>query len=257
MQKGLILFILLTLVLEAGAQSSEQTSIVQQIKQEYEAGDVASAEFLALKALKKKEGFSPEELLDIHKYLAFCYIALGERESAVEEFMEVLEINPKYRFPRQLTSPKIMGIFEEALQNFKQLQELKKEPPPEATSHFKIEASKKSLIFPGRGQLYKGQTQKGYLFIGAEALSITALAVFQWQYQKAHDDYRNAVSPDDIKDKYKIYNNFYKLRNFSAAAAAAIYIYSYIDCLYTNPVSEDKLLTLKIEPQRLTVTIDF
>jgi hypothetical protein len=238
-------------------QTTEQDTLIQQIVREYETGNINNAEFLAFKALKKKDTLSPEQQLEIHKYLAFCFIASGERQNAVDEFVEMLKINANYRFPRQATSPKIISVFDEATRVFKQTLEINKENPLKAEETLNLKASKLSLVFPGRGQLYKGQKGRGYVYIGAEVLSLATLIYSQWQYQETHSDYLDAEIPQDIEAKYKRYDQFYKLRNFSAAAVVLTYACSFIDCLYTKPAEEKKNLSLSYSHQQIILSINF
>ena len=252
---GTLLIFSLIVPICAG-QNTTQSETIDRISREFANGNVYEAEILALKALHADVSYSPQELFEIHKYLAFCYVAYGQRDKAVNEFLEVLRIYPNHRFDKQIYSPKIIEVFEFAQQEYDRLQ--KTEPPIENMSTYEIQirAGKKSLLFPGLGQLYKGDTQKGYILIGAESLTICALIFTQLQYDSAHDDYLNETSASEIDSKYDRYDFYYKARNISAAAAAAIYLYGFLDSVY-HPVGDDPAFSVNVSPVRVGFTLNF
>lgn len=211
MKRILIFILIFSFCTCSSSLLAQDTNIVNQIQREYEEGDIVNAEYLALRALKNPAQLSSEDILEVHKYLALCYIAHNERQEAVNEFVEVLKINPNFRFKRQLTSPKIMSIFEEAIREFRVYQESRRKLPKDQESLIWIESAKRSLFFPGLGQLHKGQKTKGYALIGAEIASLSALAVFQFSYNEARDDYLSENDPALIDSKYNDYDMYYKL----------------------------------------------
>jgi LysM repeat protein len=54
-----------------------------------------------------------KDLIAIHKYRAFDYIALDETVAAKGEFMEILKLDPQFRMDPRNTSPKILSVFGE------------------------------------------------------------------------------------------------------------------------------------------------
>ncbi len=68
----------------------------------------------ALTKLLSEEDPSEKQLVEIHRLLAFAYVALGADEVAVKEFREVLERDPDARLDPSLASPKIRAAFERA-----------------------------------------------------------------------------------------------------------------------------------------------
>ena len=252
------LFIFSLIVPICAGQNTAVSETIRQIEHEFVNGNVYEAEILALKALHSEVSYSASELFEIHKYLAFCYVAYGQRDKAVKEFLEVLKINPEYRFDKQIYSPKIIEVFESALQEYN-LQKSLKPQAKNLTSHeIQINAGKRSLIFPGLGQMYKGDTKKGYILIGSETVSLCALVFSQWQLESSHDEYLNAVNPADIEKKYDRYDFFYKARNISAAAVAVIYVYGFFDSVY-HPVDENNIskLSLNVTPGTIGFIVKF
>jgi len=252
------LFIFSLIVPICAGQNAAVSETIHQIEYEFVNGNVYEAEILALKALHSDVSYSPSELFEIHKYLAFCYVAYGQRDKAVKEFLEVLTINPEYRFDKQIYSPKIIEVFENAVQEYNLQKSLEPQVKNLSSYEIQIRAGKKSLIYPGLGQLYKGEINKGYFLAGAETVSLCALTFSQWQLKSSHDEYLNAVNPDDIEKKYDRYDIFYKARNISAAAVAVIYVYGFFDSVY-HPVDEENIskLSMYFTPQTIGFIVKF
>jgi len=56
--------------------------------------------------------------LGVHKFLAFAYVALGERDLARASFVAALELQPGMELSPITTSPKILEVFREARDKF-------------------------------------------------------------------------------------------------------------------------------------------
>jgi len=112
-----------------------------------------------------------------------------------------------------------------------------------------------SMLVPGWGQLYKGETIKGPLFLGGEALCISsAILMNQWS-----DDVFanfNAKPPGEEKEslrkKAKLYNN---ISRAFASAAVVVYAWNLLDATKPLPreISETKSPALRMRQNGLTV----
>lgn len=79
----------------------------------YLAGEYRAALQSLMEALKrglKKE----DDICKTYRFLAYCHIALGERDLGRRAFEKALAIRPGLKLDPTYISPKIMGIFEEA-----------------------------------------------------------------------------------------------------------------------------------------------
>lgn len=248
---------LLMLSTIAQTQDSDKSEIITAIENDFKNGNIYDAEIKALQAIHSGELISTDDLLEAHKYLAFCYVAYGESAKAKKEFLQVLSINSNFRLDQSIYSPKITDIFDEAVKEYTLLKSKSDEPGLRGkNSWVQLQAGKKSLIFPGLGQIEKKQTIKGYAFAGGETISIIVLIYSQWQFMESHDEYLNAVSPDDIEKKYDKYNMFYKIRNFSAAGAVLIYTAGFIDALYYPVNMENKAITVGLNPSGFRICVN-
>ena len=82
-------------------------------------------------------------------------------------------------------------------------------------------------IIPGLGQIYKGQSGKGYAIMGVEA-AFVAGSIYSAAEQARYK--RLAKNNPDIKDSYmSTATTFRQLRNVCLIAGGALYIYNIID----------------------------
>jgi tetratricopeptide (TPR) repeat protein len=204
--------------------------VVAPIRSAYEEGNFNHAEYLALKALQNQRQLSPEDVLEIHKLLAFCYVALDDRQAAINEFLEVLDRNPRLTLEPLYVSPKIIDVFNAAKAQFQS------RPRPTETMNpadrIRLQASMRSLLLPGLGQFHKGQPTRGYVFMTAQGITVGAWISLVVITNNKRDDYRSQTNPAEIDASYRDYKTVYRLRNTAGIAAIAVYIASFLDALY-------------------------
>ena len=80
-------------------------------------------------------------------------------------------------------------------------------------------ALKKSIIFPGMGQIYNDQKIKGYSLITAEILSL-------WSFNENRKKYKNYTENDTKSQDY-----YLRERNRFAWIAIGLYFYGIIDAV--------------------------
>lgn len=90
----------------------------------------------------------------------------------------------------------------------------------------------RSLVVPGWGQLYKGNTLKGSCILGGEVVLIGGIIVAENQRssytKKMHED------PKHLKSYNTKADNWSNIRNVCIGGAAALYIYNLVDALVAN-----------------------
>jgi hypothetical protein len=203
--------------------------VVGPIQQAYDEGDIDRTEYLALKALQHPESLTPEQMQEIRKLLAFCYVALDDRPSAKAEFLKVLEVNPRTTLDPMLVSPKIISVFEEAKRDYRNKPPEKKTFDPKA---IQLQASVRSLILPGWGQWKKGQRVRGYLFLSAQGIALGAWIGLAVHTNTLRDDYRSETVPAEIESSYQDYKDAMRYRNIAGIAALVVYVGAFFDVLY-------------------------
>lgn len=203
--------------------------VVIPIQQAYDEGDIDRTEYLALKALQHPESLTSEQIQEIRKLLAFCYVALDDRPSAKTEFLKVLEANPRTTLDPMLVSPKIISVFEEAKREFRN------KPPEEKTfdpKALQLQASMRSLILPGWGHWKKGQKTRGSVFLAAQGITLGSWIGLAVHTNSLRDDYRSETVPAEIESSYQDYKDAMRFRNIAGIAALVVYVGAFFDTLY-------------------------
>lgn len=118
----------------------------------YEQLDYQCAIELLGAAAREESGGDTARLVDIYRRLADSHLALGRRQEAVADFVNLLRLNRGYRIEAAGTSPKILDAFGEAREMLKkeELARLEKKsrpaPPPEPWMEIGFNAGAEFLV---------------------------------------------------------------------------------------------------------------
>jgi len=180
----------------ARAQEETPERVIAKAKLYYESGRYQDAfnELVAL--LGQKKEFKPGIMVDVYKYLGFCYSAYDRRDLAKKQFKNALRYDPSLELDPVFTSPKIMQVFTEAKQEFTtEMAKKRGAKPPAGEEAGEEDAAAKpakaavaprvtvrrvaptstlwrSLLLPGWGQFHTGHYVRGGISIGAVVLSL-------------------------------------------------------------------------------------
>jgi hypothetical protein len=184
---------------------------------------------------------------------------LEDKEKAKKQFISWLEIDDSAKLDPLYISPKIIAVFDEARIEYEQK---KRAGVPQDYSELsaQLTAVKRSLLFPGLGQLYRNQQVKGFGLLAAEALCLGVFAYCQINYDRTRDAYYAETDPERMQERYDEYNLLYRARSTSLILAAGVYLYSLADVLYFPPKTGAPQITMRFssESERflsLTITI--
>ena len=101
----------------------------------------------------------------------------------------------------------------------------------------KTDAILRSAAFPGLGQLYMQQPQRGYIYAGLSGISIVSAIFFALQAEGYYDKY-SKEEPETVKyytDYKNSANNYY----LSLSVLATVYLANLVDIFFT---AEDKIV---------------
>lgn len=253
LQNGLICTLLLLLLLGAApglhAQSVDTDQAVQKVLTLYQLGRYEDAELEGLRVLNRSSNLSASDAAEIHRVLAYVAVARGDNETAIDQFIEALRLNPRLRMDRVLTSPKILTVYDEAKDRFESESKQEMGSMREMMERYRVrlEAGRRSILFPGRGQFYKNQTFKGYLYAGGFVVSAGGLLASHLAVLAAEDRYDNSDDPGELPDLYDEYRSAWQVRNALAISTAVVYLASIVDGFVTNP-AETKRVELTSTP---------
>ncbi len=211
----------------------QSKQIIEEIKNYYRAMNYEQAEQKARDALINYNQFAPAELVELHKYLALINFAQGKIEESKKQFKTALSLKPDLVLSPLYVSPKIIEFLNQVKAEVRS--------GPGITNEFSVKyvvvkdkrfnASLRSLILPGWGQLYKGEKKKGMVLIALCGVSLGGLLATHVEYNKARQEYVAAEQPFEIQSKYRVYNNYYRARNSMAVFTMALWLYAHIDAM--------------------------
>jgi len=201
-------------------------------------------------ALRYLKLLKESDQVEAYKYLAFSYVAFGNKEKAKEQFRKALVLNPKMELDPTTVSPKIIKVFEEVKSEIvipspptKPVIEPKKPVVRErgvSTSSIMM----RSCCLPGWGQMYRGDGGKGKRIMIAFGIS-TGTTLLTWTItQLEHKVYLDVEpgNPDEMDNAYNIYKFWYNTAMFSTVTLIIIYGYNIYDGLFTKGKSSSSMI---------------
>ncbi|MCX7994281.1 MAG: tetratricopeptide repeat protein [candidate division WOR-3 bacterium] len=205
-------------------------------------------------ALQYLKQLNQNEQVEAYKYLAFSYVAFGNKEKAKEQFKKALSLDPKLELDPATVSPKIIKVFEEAKAEMVPVVSPPAPPSPKpvqpAVQSKSVSISGallRSCCLPGWGQLYKGESSKGKkMAIAAVVLFPTTLLATSIQNAR-HEDYLN-VEPGNEDEMDRAYNEYRLWYNISAIcwlSYLGLYGYNIYDVLTSKPGIKSSMLEEK------------
>jgi tetratricopeptide (TPR) repeat protein len=213
----------------------------------YENGFYREAiELLRAKIAERPDTVNP----DYCTYLAFCYIASGRQDSAIDIFITLLNSDSAFYLDTVTTSPKIIQVFTDSRTQWRDRKAMPDQPssPTEATGEKPTDTAVPQsvtrdtvpasvLLQPaeprpmdwggyaiacapgGAGQFYHHRPVHGGVFL---ALQVIGLAVGYWAFNKRDDFYDSQYGWGDWnRHEYERYSDFSK-------AGFCIFIGAYI-----------------------------
>lgn len=90
-------------------------------------------------------------------------------------------------------------------------------------------ALRKSLLYPGLGQLQEKQYLKGIVFMAAETACIIAAVHFNRKADQAYWQYRQADTTQQAVDMRRLTEKHDRRRNLVIAAGAAVWVLNLVD----------------------------
>jgi len=198
-------------------------------------------------ALQYLKQLNKNEQVEAYKYLAFSYVAFGDKEKAKEQFKKALTLDPKLELDPATVSPKIIKIFEEAKAEMVPVTPVPQPVQPPQTKPVEPIVKPKSVstsgallrscCLPGWGQLYKGENAKGKtMAITAVILFPTTLIATSIQNVK-HDNYLNIepANKDEMDRAYREYRIWYNISAICWLGYIGLYGYNIYDVLTSKP----------------------
>jgi len=177
------------------------------------------------------------DLTEIYRFRGMAHYHLGEMTAAFQDFSSLLHRDSAYVMNNSLTPPKILSFFNAIKQEYSAPRGTEQKPEsafvitdqgPENTSILF------SVLLPGSGHIREKIQPKGWVLLSAGIVTLGSSIYFSVDAHQKEKEYLSTVDRDIIDQKYKRYNDAYKLRNISIFLYAAVWLYAQIDLLYLS-----------------------
>ncbi len=189
----------------------------------------------------KEDSLTPQEEINVRTYIAFSSVAIGDTVRAVEEFNRILDIDNNFSLNPDFVSPKIISVFNSVKMARKYIspedtitKSTAEKPQILVENEKEIlfwEAFIKSAVFPGWGQISKGESSKG-IILSSSFWIFTGVEGFLWyNTSRLKNDYENASTPEEAQSIYNNYTVFSQLQQNFLGICAGIWIYNVLDAL--------------------------
>ncbi|MEO0185077.1 MAG: tetratricopeptide repeat protein [candidate division WOR-3 bacterium] len=205
-------------------------------------------------ALQYLKQLNQSEQVEAYKYLAFSYVAFGDKERAKEQFKKALLLDPKLELDPATVSPKIIKVFEEAKAEMATVTPKPPpvQPPPTKPTKPVVQPAEvsatgalmRSCCLPGWGQMYKGESSKGKKLMIATAVLLPTAVISTTIQEKKHQKYLD-IEPgneDEMDQAYREYKLWYNITAFSWLTFAGLYFYNLYDVIFTKPATKSSMI---------------
>jgi len=209
-----------------GEGSARSDSAVSEIKRLYEQGSYVPAELEGRRFLEYPD-VSDSLRVQVEKYIAFSLIAQDKPQSAESHFWIILQRDSSFNLDPQLTSPKILSIFQKMRERYFAVRQLPSEPEHASSSPYAV--TFRSVIFPGWEQLYQGRTNSGYALLSGGVLEVILTVYCDVQRRDARSSYLQASTKELATERYTKYNRYYIAEVYSAVAFGLTYFLSEVE----------------------------
>lgn len=224
--------------------------MLEAAKAYYNNGEYENAIIELEKAMQYLKQLNQTDQVEAYKYLAFSYVAFGNKEKAKEHFKLALTLDPDLELDPAIVSPKIIQVFEEAKSEMVKTPPVKPpdvkpvKPPTTGARVSTFGATWRSCCFPGWGQIYKGQSGKGKKIMILGVTTGSLLLGSALMREAKHNDYLDADphDPDAIEEAYDSYALWHNITGVNLALFLGVYIYNVYDVVTSKPVVGNSLL---------------
>ena len=192
---------------------------------------------------------------EIHKYLAFNFVAQRKRKLAQQEFQTALKFNPKLTLGDDASvAPKIRRTYLTIKDNTIQ----------RSRRNAQIGTILRSLVLPGWGQIHRGTRLRGYGYLSMQTGLLTGSILSLRSYSQARDAYgrfgaTDAVTiynrQDDINDVKTelnhLYNNYQskgQRANVFIGLLATVWAVNVVDAMWLSWRKDEVEFTTNSSP---------
>ncbi len=193
------------------------------------------------RVLLSENNLDSGEEINIRTYIAFSAVAIGDTIMAIEEFNKILDIDPNFSLNPDFVSPKIMSVFNNVKSNRKivvattqkdSIDTQKEVVVIQSRSNKFIKAFAKSAVFPGWGQLSKGEFDKALILSSAFWVSMGIESYLWYKTDDLKQEYDRSQTPSEAISLYDDYDLFSRMQQGMMGICMGIWVYNVLDALF-------------------------
>lgn len=216
--------------------------MLEQAKGYYNNGEFENAINELQRALQYLKQLNQNDQVEAYKYLAFSYVAFGDKLKAKEQFRKALVLDPNLELDPATVSPKIIKVFEEVKSEIS----VKPPIPPVVQPTEPVigprggistfGATARSCCLPGWGQMYKGEGSKGKKLMIYSGIAFGTALISQVISNNKHNVYLD-VEPGDTDEMAQAYNSYkfwYNAAALTTTTFIGLYFYNIYDVVFTK-----------------------
>lgn len=237
MPKAILALLLCFATAWCAAAQSPRDDVVDAIEEAYRQLEYDEAASLARRALDNYSNFTVDQLTEIHTFLALIAYNRSNLREARRQFLSALQLTADLQLDPVLVPPSAQAYFEEVRTEAA----VTATDTAEAPARYVLvrdprpDAALRSMIVPGWGQLYKGQTAKAYTFAGLFAAAAGGAVLAHTRRTDAKERYEVASTVEEAERRYETYNGWHRARNGLVQGAVLVWAVSYVDALLAGP----------------------
>jgi hypothetical protein len=263
MIKKIFFISVILLLLAANGFPQEKATFLDSLRQKLENFDYAGTINLADSLLRFINNPSPSQLIEIYRVKGISEFSLQEDQAAKKSFLSILGIDKNYELDSTKTSPKIISFFDGIKKDFivdynkQRKYNFEIDSLYSAQIRMRSEVSinnfkksmYRSLILPGWGHIYLGETAKGIILTTLSSVSLVSAIYFIIDSNNKFNDYLGASDPLTIAHNWDLYNQSNKWKNISLVSFAVLWLYSQIDLLFVHDFTVQNSSTVQNMPK--------
>ncbi len=225
--------VLLLLAIPAPAVAQESSPAMDSLREAYRRLDFPQVIRLGQRVVDDYSEYSTSDLVEAHTLLALVSYTESDPEAARVQFEAALTLDPDLSLDPVLVSPKILAFLDEvrAAGRWRAAGVGRETVRYVMLQDPALQATLRSAVLPGWGQLYKRQPVKGGFMLTMWTVGAAgSLGTFR-AARTARQKYRDAASPGRENE---LYNDYKLVRSWNRAfllLAGSVWAGSYLDAL--------------------------
>ena len=241
------LFLVATIQPVPLVSAQDALDVLAMARSNYRALEFDSARAILSKLIAEPAEVRPDDIAEAHMYLGLIEFNTAAPTAARDHFISALSLNTGLTLDPLDASPKVFEFFAQVRSEYESIQVAQDISSVRyvVVEDPRVYAALRSMVFPGWGQVYKGEKRKGYVLAGSWLIVTGVAASAQVVRADKRRSYINESDPTQVSERFDSYSRWHKVRNTMAAAAIGVWIASYVDAFISrSPIKSNKTVVI-------------